>query len=55
MGAGTVYSRGGVADVGGDVIMQHGDTLAGSEGLVLRIMGDSQSYTLLLRTGVSPS
>ena len=53
IGAGTVYSRGGVADVGGDVVMQKGDTLAGSEGLVLRIMGDSQSYTMLLRTGAA--
>ena len=48
---GTVYSRGGVADAGGDIAMPHGDSLEGSEGLLLRLMGDSQSYTLLLRTG----
>lgn len=48
-----MYSRGGVADVGGDIEMQKGDTLAGSEGLVLRIMGDNQPYTLLLRTGAA--
>lgn len=50
-----MYSRGGVADAGGALNMPYEETLAGSEGLVLRIMGDSQSYTLLLRTGGPPS
>ena len=40
-----------MADAGGALDMPYEETLAGSEGLVLRLMGDSQSYTLLLRTG----
>ena len=49
--AGTVYSRGGTAEAGGPIELPHGDSLDGSEGLVLRILGDSQPYTLIVRTG----
>ncbi len=46
-----MYSRGGTAEAGGAVELPHGDSMAGSEGLVLRILGDMQPYTLIVRTG----
>jgi hypothetical protein len=50
-----VYSRGGTAEAGGPIALPHGDSLDGSEGLVLRILGDSQPYTLIVRTGANLS
>ena len=50
-----MYSRGGTAEAGGAIELPHGDSMAGSEGLVLRILGDMQPYTLIVRTGTAPA
>lgn len=46
---GAVYSRGGYAELGGDVgNLPHGADLAGTEGLLLRLKGDAHNYSLSL-------
>ena len=48
---GTVYSRGGTAEVGSNLVLPHAEGLGGTEGLVLRVKGDNHPYTLVLDTG----
>ena len=46
---GSVYSRGGYADVGANITaLPHGRSLAGTEGLVMRMKGDAHTYSLAL-------
>lgn len=48
---GSVYSRGGYAEVGADVTrLPHGDALSGSEGFIMRIKGDAHAYSLVAET-----
>ena len=51
--AGTIYSRGGRAEVTGPLTIPEGQHVSGSEGLVLRLGADGNTYTLLLHTGAS--
>lgn len=55
MRAGAVYSRGGVAQVGSDMVCPFQDKLSGpllrnTEGLLVAYKGDGNSYTLQLTT-----
>ena len=52
-GTGTIYSRGGRAEAGGPLRLPENASLAESEGLVLRLGGDGNAYSLLLYTGQS--
>lgn len=49
--AGVVRSRGGAAEMGAPLTLPKGGTLAGCEGLVMRVCGDGQPYTVTLTTG----
>ena len=50
MFAGAIYSRGALAEVGAPLVLPHAEGLGGTEGLVLRVLGDGHPYTMLLRT-----
>jgi uncharacterized protein YbjT (DUF2867 family) len=43
---GNVYSRGGYAEMGAQLTFPRGGSLVGTEGLVVRLLGDGQQYTL---------
>lgn len=47
---GAVYSRDGYAEVGAPLELPHGGSLEGAEGLLLRVMGDGQSYSAVIET-----
>lgn len=47
--AGAVYSRGGLAEVGAPLRLPEGESLEGSDGLVLRLRSDEHPYTCVLR------
>ncbi|EFN51818.1 hypothetical protein CHLNCDRAFT_59780 [Chlorella variabilis] len=47
---GAVYSRSGLAEVGAQLQLADADTLAGCEGLVLRVRADEHPYTCVVRT-----
>ncbi|KAK9843775.1 hypothetical protein WJX81_005781 [Elliptochloris bilobata] len=47
---GEVHSRGGYAQVGTQLRPEDAEALAGCEGLVLRLAGDGQAYSVLLTT-----
>ena len=50
--AGQLRSRGAYAEVGSAVSdLPHGSTLAGTEGLLVRLAGDGNQYSLVARTG----
>lgn len=49
--AGSIYSRGGRAEIGGPIAIPENLTLEGAEGVVLRMGADGNAYTLLLYTG----
>lgn len=46
---GAVYSRGGLAEVGAPLRLPEGESLEGSDGLVLRLRSDEHPYTCVLR------
>lgn len=45
--AGAVYSRSGYAEMGADV---DGSNLNGSDGLIMRLLGDGNTFTCILTT-----
>jgi len=47
---GAVYSRNGYAIVGGEIDDQVRNSIASSDGLVMRILGDGQPYTAMVET-----
>lgn len=47
---GAVYSREGYADVGAPLNLPHGVSLHNTEGLVFRVLGDGQAYSVMLET-----
>ena len=47
---GAVYSRDGYADLGAVIQPKHDRGLVGSEGIVLRVLGDGQQYSLQVDT-----
>lgn len=49
--SGTVRSRGGIAEVGSQVELPFEDTMANTEGLVLRVAGDGNQYSVTITTG----
>ena len=51
MRAGEIHSRGGYAQAGTQLQPGDAQALAGCEGLVLRLAGDGQAYSVLLTTG----
>ena len=53
MRAGEIHSRGGYAQVGTQLQPADAQALVGCEGLVLRLAGDGQAYSVLLTTGAS--
>lgn len=53
MRAGEIHSRGGYAQAGTQLQPADAQALAGCEGLVLRLAGDGQAYSVLLTTGAS--
>ena len=54
MRAGEIHSRGGYAQAGTQLQPADAQALAGCEGLVLRLAGDGQAYSVLLTTSASP-
>jgi hypothetical protein len=54
--AGAVYSRGGIAQVGAELVCGYGDKLQrplleGTEGLLVKFKGDDHAYVAQLTTG----
>jgi len=48
---GQIYARNGIAETASPLVEEQAEELADCEGLVVRVRGDGQVYTLVLTTG----
>ncbi len=48
---GQIYARNGIAETASPLVEEQAEELADCEGLVVRVRGDGQVYTLVLITG----
>jgi len=48
---GQIYARNGIAEAASPLVEEQAEELADCEGLVVRVRGDGQVYTLVLTTG----